>query len=55
MLVKYNKDLGEWEGAITNFKKAFEFQPKENVAEWFSSPQTLNNLTSGTDSITKLA
>ena len=55
MLVKYNKDLGEWEGVITNFKKAFEFQPKENVAEWFSSPKTLNNLTSGTDSITKLA
>lgn len=54
-LVKYNKDLGEWEGIITNFKKAFEFQPKENVTEWFSDTKAISKITSSTKAISELA
>lgn len=54
MLVKYNKDLGEWEGIITNFKKAFEFQPKENVTEWFSKMNP-SEIVASTKSVSELA
>ena len=54
-LVKYNKDLGEWEGAITNFKRAFEFQSKESVAEWFSDTKTINDIKNGGQAISELA